>query len=44
MFIANSNLYLIEPKGLVGVPDLVIEVLSPGTTHKDEGKKKDIYE
>jgi Uma2 family endonuclease len=44
IFIANSNLHLIEPKGLVGVPDLVIEVLSPGTAHKDEGEKKDIYE
>jgi len=28
----------------VGVQDLVIEVLSPGTAHKDEGEKKDIYE
>jgi Uma2 family endonuclease len=44
IFIANSNLHLIEPKGLVGVPDLVIEVLSPGTTDNDEGEKKDIYE
>ena len=44
IFIANSNLHLIESKGLVGVPDLVIEVLSPGTAHKDEGEKKDIYE
>lgn len=44
IFISNSNLHQIESKGLVGVPDLVIEVLSPGTAHKDEGEKKDIYE
>ena len=44
IFIANNNLNTIQSKGLVGVPDLVIEVLSPGTAHKDEGEKKDIYE
>ncbi|CAN5573807.1 Uma2 family endonuclease [soil metagenome] len=44
IFIANNNLNNIQPKGLVGIPDLVIEVLSPGTAHKDEGEKKDIYE
>jgi Uma2 family endonuclease len=44
IFVANSNLGKIETKGLMGAPDLVIEVLSPGTAHKDEGEKKDIYE
>jgi Uma2 family endonuclease len=44
IFVANKNLMLIEPKGLVGTPDLVIEVLSPGTAHFDLGEKKDIYE
>lgn len=44
IFIANENLHKIESKGLVGVPDLVIEILSPGTAHVDMGEKKDIYE
>lgn len=44
IFIANNSLTKIESKGLVGAPDLVIEILSPGTAHKDEGEKKDIYE
>jgi Uma2 family endonuclease len=44
IFVTNKNLNKIQSKGLVGVPDLVIEVLSPGTAHKDEGEKKDIYE
>lgn len=30
--------------GIFGVPDLVIEVLSPGTARYDRGHKKDVYE
>ena len=44
IFIANENLNKIESKGLVGVPDLVVEILSPGTAHVDEGEKRDVYE
>jgi Uma2 family endonuclease len=44
IFIANDNLKLIEPKGFTGVPDLVIEILSPGTAQKDLGEKKNVYE
>ncbi len=44
IFIANSNLEKIESKGLVGTPDLVIEILSPGTAQKDLREKKDVYE
>lgn len=44
IFIANENLHKIESKGLVGVPDLVIEILSPGTAHIDMGEKRDVYE
>jgi Uma2 family endonuclease len=44
IFVANANKGGIEPKGLVGPPDLVIEILSPGTAQKDLGEKKDVYE
>lgn len=44
IFIANNNLDKIESKGIVGAPDLVIEILSPGTAQKDLGEKKDVYE
>jgi Uma2 family endonuclease len=44
IFITNENLNKVESKGLVGVPDLVIEILSPGTAHIDMGEKRDIYE
>lgn len=34
----------IKRKGIYGTPDLVVEVLSPGTAKNDRGHKKDIYE
>ena len=34
----------VKDKGIVGAPDLVIEVLSPSTAKNDRGHKKDIYE
>ena len=40
IFITNEHLNLVKAKGLFGVPDLVVEVLSPGTASKDLGEKK----
>jgi len=37
-------LYKIEKDGLHGAPDLVIELLSPGTSKYDLDEKKDLYE
>lgn len=44
IFIKEENLHLIEEKGLVGTPDLLVEVLSPGTSQLDYGEKKSVYE
>ena len=30
--------------GCIGSPDLVVEILSPGTASKDLGSKRDLYE
>lgn len=43
-FVATENTHRIQRNGLHGVPDLVIEVLSPDTQRYDKGKKKDVYE
>ena len=43
-FISNDKLHLIEENGLHGAPDLVIEILSPGTARYDLYDKKDVYE
>lgn len=34
----------IKPNGVYGAPDLVVEVLSPGTAKYDRGPKKNAYE
>ena len=45
IFIAAERLASLVRKGRVyGAPDLVIEVLSPGTQKKDKRQKKPVYE
>ncbi len=44
VFVANENLHLVEDKGLIHSPDIVIEILSQSTSHIDLGEKRDIYE
>jgi len=45
LFVSHERNFVIrENNGAVGAPDLVVEILSKGTTNKDRGDKKDIYE
>jgi Uma2 family endonuclease len=44
LFIKNENLDKVEKNGLYGVPDLVIEILSPSTSQLDYEEKKVVYE
>ncbi len=44
LFVTNENLPKIKSKGLMGSPDLVIEILSPSTAQLDYEEKKIIYE
>ncbi|MBY5959829.1 Uma2 family endonuclease [Membranicola marinus] len=44
VFIGSDNLLNIKDNGFHGAPDLVIELLSPGTSKFDLNQKKDIYE
>ena len=44
IFIANANLHNLKEDGFYGAPDLVIEILSPGTWRFDKEDKKDEYE
>lgn len=43
-FISKEKAHLIKKNGFYGVPDLVIEILSPGTARYDLEDKKDVYE
>ena len=44
IFILNDNLSIVKDDGVYGTPDLVIEILSPGTKNFDLTKKKTVYE
>ncbi len=44
VFISKSNLNIVEEKYIHGAPDLVVEVLSPGTQKKDRTIKHKLYE
>lgn len=44
IFIASENLHKLRESGFYGAPDLVIEILSPGTWRFDKEDKRDEYE
>lgn len=45
LFVSNERDFIIrENNGLVGAPDLVVEILSKGTMNKDRGDKREVYE
>lgn len=44
LVILNENLQIIKEKNISGAPDLVIEILSNSTAHKDLIKKRRLYE
>ena len=44
LFIAKKNPLVIDNRGLKGVPDLIIEILSPGNKKYDLAKKRKLYE
>lgn len=44
-FIRSENISIVDPNGHIhGVPDLIIEVLSPGNQSHDKVRKKALYE
>jgi Uma2 family endonuclease len=44
LFVARDRLDIIGRKGIVGAPDLIIEILSASTAQYDRGEKLRIYE
>ena len=44
VYVSKHRAYLVTEKNLQGAPDLVIEILSPGTRRRDERLKRDLYE
>lgn len=44
LFVSKENLQNISSRGLQGVPDLVVEIISPSTFHRDSVEKYQLYE
>ncbi|MDP9364598.1 MAG: Uma2 family endonuclease [Chloroflexota bacterium] len=44
VFVARDHLHIVGPKAINGVPDLIVEILSPSTRRRDLGSKKALYE
>jgi len=44
-FVSTERAFLIDlNEGIMGAPDLIVEILSPGSLRYDRGVKKDLYE
>ena len=43
IYIAADRMHTLGAKAIIGVPSLVVEVLSPGTASTDRGRKRQIY-
>ena len=43
LFISKERSYIITERNIQGAPDLVIEILSPGTAERDRGLKQKLY-
>ncbi len=44
IFISKDNNSIVKEDGIYGAPDVIVEVLSPGTSRSDLTKKKPAYE
>jgi Uma2 family endonuclease len=44
LFVSKKNEGIIHEKGIMGVPDLIVEIISPGSIIRDRIEKKEIYE
>lgn len=44
MFVASANQHIIQEGGIFGVPDLLVEIISPSSIRTDRGKKFKLYE
>ena len=43
VFVSTAHAGLLERRGIMGAPDLVVEVVSPGSLRRDRYDKRDLY-
>jgi Uma2 family endonuclease len=44
LFIAQGRVHIIAEKNIVGIPNLIIEILSPSSATRDQREKLDLYQ
>ncbi len=44
VFVSKQNFKILEKNGIMGSPDLAVEILSPSSLYRDRYQKKDLYE
>jgi Uma2 family endonuclease len=44
LFVQRARTHLVTEAEVIGPPDLVVEIVSPGTEDRDRGYKKTLYE
>ena len=44
LFVGQSRLNIIAAKNIVGIPNLIVEILSPSSTTRDQQEKLNLYE
>jgi len=43
VYVSKERASIVQPRGIVGAPDLVVEILSPATAERDRGAKAKLY-
>lgn len=43
VFVSTANSVLLERRGIMGAPDLVVEIISPSSLRRDRYDKRDLY-
>ena len=43
VFISTANFGIIQKRAIFGTPDLLVELISPSSAHRDRFEKKDLY-
>ena len=43
LFVSAAHAAIVQPHAIVGPPDLLVEILSPSTAHRDKGIKAKLY-
>jgi Uma2 family endonuclease len=44
VFVSRERSVILQPAGIMGIPDLIIEIISPSSLHRDSYEKKELYE